>query len=98
MQSSTKPTVIKGSIKHIKRLVEKITDGEADFRTSLAEYCNAPKADSPSINNLLYNRQVRSCIFPELQREVGKENNQDNEENKRYMEEQTEHLASLSPP
>ena len=46
------------------------TDGEEDFKGALSEYCNAPRADSPSINDLFFNRQVRSCIMPELQRKV----------------------------
>ena len=34
------------------------------------EYCKDPRADGPSINDLFFNREVRSCIMPELQREV----------------------------
>ena len=62
--------------KQVKRLLEKTKDGGEDFALALAEYCNAPRADGPCINDLFYNRQTRSCISPELQREVQIEENQ----------------------
>ena len=65
-----------GCIKQVKRLLEKTKDGGEDFALALAEYCNAPRADGPCINDLFYNRQVRSCVLPELQREVPIEQNQ----------------------
>ena len=64
-----------GCIKQVKRLLEKTKDGGEDFALALAEYCNAPRADGPCINALFYNRQVRSCILPELQRDVPIEQN-----------------------
>ena len=42
----------------------------------MAEWANAPRADGPCVNDLFYNRQVRSCILPELIREVPVEINQ----------------------
>ena len=65
-----------GCIKQVKRLLEKTKDGREDFALALAEYCNAPRADGPCINDLFYNRQVRSCVPPELQRDVPIEQNQ----------------------
>ena len=47
-----------GCIKQVKRLLEKTKDGREDFALALAEYCNAPRADGPCINDLFYNRQV----------------------------------------
>ena len=61
--------------KQVKRLLEKTKDGGENFSLALAEYCNAPRADGPCINDLSYNRQGRSCISPEPQREVLNEEN-----------------------
>ena len=63
-------------IKNIKRLLQKTKDGDEDFAVALAEWANAPRADGPCVNDLFYNRQVRSCILPELIREVPVEINQ----------------------
>ena len=63
-------------IKQVKILLEKTKDGGEDFALALTKYCNAPRADGPCINDLFYNRQTRSCISPELQREVQIEENQ----------------------
>ena len=63
-------------IKNIKRLLQKTKDGDEDFAVALAEWANAPRADGPCVNDLFYNRQVRSCILPELLREVPVEINQ----------------------
>ena len=57
-------------IKQVKILLEKTKDGGEDFALALTEYCNAPRADGPCINDLFYNRQTRSCVSPKLQREV----------------------------
>ena len=42
----------------------------------IAKWCNAPQTDGPCANDLLYNRQVRSCILPELIRDIPLEKNQ----------------------
>ena len=57
-------------IKNIKRLLQKTKDGDEDFAVALSEWANAPRADGPCVNDLFYNRQVRSCILPELLRDV----------------------------
>lgn len=72
-----------GTIKHVKRLLEKTSAGEEGFRMALAEYCNAPRADGHCINDLFYNRQIKACNLPKLQQEIYIVKNQENRKNRK---------------